>query len=192
MNLVDRVKSIILTPKTEWPVIAGEPASPAETITTVVLPLAAIPAVATLIGHAVFGGTMMLGVASALVGFCLAIAGVFLTAFVIDFLAPNFGSEKNLSRALQLVAYSWAPGWVAGVLNIIPAIGRLAGILGLYGLYLLYLGLPVMMKTPADKVVVYLVVSIIALVLVYLVIGAILTAVVFGLLGVGAMGSMAF
>jgi hypothetical protein len=29
MNVVDRVKNICLTPNTEWPVIAEEPASPA-------------------------------------------------------------------------------------------------------------------------------------------------------------------
>ena len=29
MNLVDRVKNILLTPKTEWPTIAAESATPA-------------------------------------------------------------------------------------------------------------------------------------------------------------------
>src|SRR5512147_2530289 len=46
MTVVDRVKNICLTPNTEWPVIAGEPASPASLITGYVAPLAAIGAVA--------------------------------------------------------------------------------------------------------------------------------------------------
>lgn len=193
MNLVDRAKNIILTPQTEWQVIAGEEPNVGQIMTGYVIPLALIPAVASIIGWGVVGRgvtSFNYGIASGIVAFGVAILSVYLVALVIDALAPNFGSQKNLGRAVQLVAYSSTPGWVAGILNIVPFIGWLAMLASLYGLYVMYLGLPHMMKTPQDKVVVYLIVGIVAVVVVYAVVGGILSAVLFGLFGVGALTSL--
>ena len=129
MNLIDRAKNIILTPKTEWPVIAGEEPNNGQIIIGYVLPLALIPLLANIIGWGVIGRGVTsfgVGIASGLVAFGVAIISVYLAAYVIDILAPNFGSQRNLGRAVQLVAYSSTPGWVAGVFHIIPFIGWLA------------------------------------------------------------------
>jgi hypothetical protein len=194
MNIVDRAKNIIMTPKTEWPVIAGEEPVVAQIVSGYVVPLALIPAVAAILGYGVVGRGMFSsftwGIATAIIGFIVAVGGVYLTAFVIDFLAPNFGSQKNFGRAMQLVAYSYTPAWVAGILHIVPVLGVLVMIAGLYGLYLMYLGIPHTMKTPQDKVVVYMVVSIVVLIVVYVVLTAILTAIVFGIFGLSAMSMM--
>jgi hypothetical protein len=195
MNLVERAKNIIMTPKTEWPVIAAETPNVGAIMTGYVIPLALIPAVATVIGYGLIGmgflgASFKWGIAMGVTSFVSTVLGVYLTSFVVDFLAPNFGSQKNFGRAMQLVAYSYTPAWVAGILSVVPVIGWLGGLIGLYGLYLMYLGLPHTMKTPQDKVVVYLVVAIIALLVVYFVLTAILTAVMFGIFGIGAMGMM--
>jgi hypothetical protein len=194
MNLVDRAKNILLTPKTEWPVIAGESPDLGGIITGYVLPLALIPGIANIIGWGFVGmgfrTSIMFGIAQGVVAFLGAVLTVYVSAFVIDLLAPNFGSEKNLGRAVQLVAYSMTPGWVAGILYVFPALGIIVMIANLYGLYLLYLGLPVQMKTPQDKVVTYLVVAIIVLIVLYMIIGAILAAVILGLFGLSAAGMM--
>jgi hypothetical protein len=55
----------------------------------------------------------------------------------------------------------------------------------------MYLGLAPIMKTPQDKVVGYLVVSIIVLIIVYAVIGAILSMIVLGIFGLSAATSAA-
>jgi hypothetical protein len=68
------------------------------------------------------------------------------------------------------------PVWVAGVLNIVPFLGILTIFVGIYGLYLAYLGLPVIMKTPQDKVVVYLIVVIVIAIVVSVIMGVITTA----------------
>ncbi len=194
MSIVDRAKNIILTPKTEWPVIAGEEPNVGQIITGYVLPLALIPAIATIIGLGVVGTGMMtsftFGLASGLIAFVNAVVGVYISAFVIDLLAPNFGSERGLGRAVQLVAYSYTPSWVAGILMIIPFLGWLATLAGLYGLYLLYLGIPQLMKTPQDKVVVYLIVCIVVIIVVYFILAAILTAIFFGIFGLTAASMM--
>ncbi len=135
MNIVDRAKKIVMTPKTEWPVISSETPVIGEIMLNYVLPLALIPAVAQAIGYGLVGGPLIswsitAAVAAGLVSFLTAVVGVFVTAYVVDFLAPNFGSQKNLGRAVQLVAFSNTPGWLAGILNIIPALG-MAGVAGI-------------------------------------------------------------
>ncbi len=193
MNIVERAKNIIMTPKTEWPVICSETPNIGEIMLNYVLPLALIPAVATAIGFGLVGGPLISWSLSAaiemgLVSFFSAVIGVFVTAYVVDFLAPNFASQKNLGRAVQLIAYSYTPGWVAGVLHIIPALGIIVFLAMLYGLYLVYLGMPHAMKTPQEKVVPYLLVTILVVIVVYIVLGLILKPILFGLLGAAAAG----
>jgi hypothetical protein len=194
MDIVERVKNIIMTPKTEWLVIAAEEPNTAQIFKGYVLPLALIPAIAHIIGLSVIGRGMMSssswGIAMGLIQFILAFVGVYISAYVIAYLAPRFGSQQDLGRAVQLVAYSYTPAWVAGILSIVPALGVLVFVGGLYGLYLMYLGLPQMMKTPQDKVIGYLVVSIIALIVTYWIITLILTSIVFSVFGLSAMTMM--
>lgn len=196
MSLIDRAKNIMLSPKTEWEAVANEEPNVRQILVSYVLPLALIPAVAILIGWGVIGmwgfTSFSYGIALALVQFIQAFLAVFLTAFVIDALAPSFGSEKNFGRAVQLVAYSMTPIWVAGIFNIIPTIGWLGSLIGLYGLYLLFLGIAPMMKTPEDKRVGYLIVSIIILIVVYFIIAAILTAILFAVFGLSAFTAARF
>jgi hypothetical protein len=109
---------------------------------------------------------------------------------VIAYLAPRFGSQQDLGRAVQLVAYSYTPAWVAGILSIVPALGVLGLVGGLYGLYLMYLGLPDIMQTPQDKVMAYLVVSIVAVIVTYWIITLVLTSIVLGVFGLSAMTMM--
>ena len=93
-----------------------------------------------------------------------------------------------MGRAIQLVAYSYTPAWVGGILNIIPVISWIGALFGLYGIYLMYLGLPHMMKTPQDKTVTYLIVSIVVLLIIYLIIAAILTAIFISIFGISLLG----
>lgn len=196
MNLVDRAKNIIVTPKTEWDAVSAEEPNIQQILFSYVLPLSLIPTIAVIIGWGligIFGFTSFTyGIAMGLVQLINAFLSVLIAGFVIDALAPSFGSQKNMGRAVQLVAYSMTPVWIAGILNIIPTIGWLAGLIGLYGLYLMYLGLAPLMKTPEDKKVGYLVVSIIILVVVYFVIAAILTAIFMAVFGLSILSAMSY
>jgi hypothetical protein len=200
MNVVDRVKNICLTPNTEWPVIAEEPASPANLITGYVVPLAAIGAVAGFIGGSIIGISMpfiggryrvplVSGLGFAVFTLVMAVVGVFILSLIIDALAPSFGGQKDSTRALKVAVYSYTPAWVAAVFNILPLLGILALLGALYGLYLLYLGLPRLMKCPADKAAGYTVVVVVCAIVLTVVIGGIGSAIGFGALG--AAGSIA-
>jgi Yip1 domain len=185
MNLIERVKNIIVTPKTEWNVIDGEGDTLSSVITKYVLPLAAAGAICTFIGYAFIGidlGIIRMkgmdwGIKMAVSNIVSAIIGVVVTSFVVDALAPSFGSEKNINKSAQLVAYGYTPAFIGALLNVIPAVAMIGGLFGLYGIYLMYLGLGPLKKTPEDKKVIYLVVTIVVLIVVYLVIGSIMGAI---------------
>lgn len=196
MALVDRVKGILLTPKTEWAKIETEPATVGSLYTGYVIPLAAIPALATFIGWSVIGFGSVLGVAFkapmgtgleyAVVLYLGQLVGTYVTALIIDALAPNFGGTKSQIQALKVAAYSSTAAWVAGIFNIIPSLAIIAAIGGIYSLYLFFIGLPVLMKPPQDKAVSYAVVVIVVAVVVFLVVGVIANRVVgFGGWGYG-------
>jgi hypothetical protein len=198
MALVDRVKNIIVSPKTEWDVIAAETTPPQQLIVGYVLPLAGAAAIAGFIGSALFvsmlGGMFgaRIGFMGALVGaviqVIMAVVSVFVLGFIIDALAPTFGGQKNMNQALKLTAYSYTPAWVFGLAAIIPFFGALAALIGgLYGLYVLYIGLPKLMKNPDDKSVPYLVVVIVAAIVLWVVVAFISAAT----MGLGAMGAAA-
>jgi Yip1-like protein len=182
MTLLDRVKRILLSPRTEWEVIDGEQTTPAALYRGYIAPLAAIGPVAQFIGDMVFGipapfvGTIRPPVgpalSSALILYVLILAGTYLLAIVIDALAPTFNSQRNQIQALKLAAYSSTAGWVAGILGLIPWIRPLQ-LVGLYSLYLLYLGLPIVMKTPREKVPVYTAGIVLAGVVLFVIAGAI-------------------
>jgi hypothetical protein len=129
-------------------------------------------------------------IGSAVITYALTLGAVYVSALVIDALAPNFGGTKDMVKAFKVAAYSATAGWVAGILGIIPALGMLAIIGALYGLYLLYLGLPVLMRVPQDKLVGYLVVIIVVQFVIYFAIGIIvgtLVATMFGAAGLAGV-----
>ena len=182
MALLDRVKNILLTPKTEWDVIDAEPTTVADLYKGYIIPLAAIGPVAQAIGFSVFGmpvpflGTYRTpigtAVSSAVITYVLTLVGVYVLALIIDALAPTFGGTKSPIQALKVAAYSYTAAWIAGIFGLIPALSWLS-ILGVYSLYLLYLGLPVLMKAPKEKALSYTAVVIIVAIVLSILIGVV-------------------
>lgn len=191
MNLIERAKNIIISPVKEWDVINNEQPNTSQIITGYVLPLAGVAALAAFIGYGLIGfnmgfvrlGGINWGIYQALSVLIMAIGSVFLGALVIDALAPSFGSEKNMGRSIQLVAYSYTPAWIGGIFAILPAIAIIGSLAGLYGLYLLYIGMPKLKKTPADKHAGYFIVSLVVMIVIYFVIGLIMSKIVMSAMG---------
>ncbi len=187
-----RVTNILKDPKREWPVIAAEPTTTEKLYGSYIVPLAAIPAIATFIGYSIVGlslpfvGTVRVGIirglVSAFVSYVVSLVLVYVAAMVIDWLAPKFESTPNQIQALKLVAYSYTAAWVAGVVMVIPALAMLGVLGGLYSIYLFYVGLPVMMKTPESKVVPYMAVSAVSVIVMGIIL-AMITAAVTGMPG---------
>lgn len=184
MALVDRAKNMLLTPKTEWGVVAGETSVPKDIVTGYVLPLAAVAAVAHFLGSVVIGtsvpmlGTVRMGVMGGIVmsvvQLVMAVVMVFIMGFIIDALAPTFSGQKNFNQAVKVAAYAYTPVWVASVPAIIPYLGTLFAIAGaIYAIYLLYLGLPKLMGSPPEKAAGYTALVVVVGIVVSLIVGVV-------------------
>ena len=157
-KLIERVKGIVLSPKTEWEKIAAETTDVKSMYVGYAMILAAIPAICGFIGSTVIGvslpiiGTIRTGVGAALVqlvlGYVLGLAVIYVVSLIVTALAPTFDGQKDPIQALKLIVYSSTPVWLAGVFSLVPLLGVLGIIAGLYGLYLLYIGLTPLMKNP--------------------------------------------
>ena len=178
MNIIDRVKNILMTPKTEWLVISTEQATPMALLTGYVLPLAIIASLSKILSGLLFSaGLGSYFIWAAVIAFISILIGYYISIYVIDLLAPSFDSEKDLNKSAQLVAYSNTPVWVAAFLSFIPIIGWLLAIAGwIYSIYLFYTGLTIMKKTPEDKKVVYMIVAFIVMIAITSIISVILMA----------------
>ena len=177
MNLVERVKAILLQPKSEWLKIEQEPGDAGFLYSNYVAIVAAIPPACAFIGTSILGfGPFRVGLFSgliwAVVAYVLGLICVYAIALIIDTLAGTFGARRDFGNAMRVAAYAPTAAWVVGVFNIIPALGIL-GLLGLYSIYLLHTGLAALMRPPADKAVIYTIAVIVAAIVIWIVIASV-------------------
>jgi hypothetical protein len=194
-SLINRVKNILISPKSEWGVIEAEPATVSGLFTGYVMILAAIGPIASVIGGVLIGAPMSLMIAMAAVTYAISLIMVFVNSLIIDAFAPTFGGTKNNVQATKVAAYIGTPGWLIGILSIVPQLLPLAMLLGfaalIYGIYLLYLGLPRLMRVTQDKAIGYIVVVVACWIVIYWVLIAVVMGIVLTALGVGLMGAAA-
>ena len=171
MALVDRVKGILMSPRAEWQVIDAEPATVASLYTGYIVPLAAIPAICSAIGMSLIGmsipfvgGTLQdadgqraheRGGACT----CFGLVAVFIVA--LDRRCARADVRGNEESGAGAQGRRVLVHGVVGGRHLLADSRAQHGSdcsSRLYSLYLLYLGLPVLMKSPADKAVGYTVV----------------------------------
>ncbi len=181
-GIVGRAKAILVSPKTEWPVIAGETNSTRAVFVRYVIPLAAIGSIAGFIGGQVFGigafgfryhPSLISGISTAITGYVLGLVAIFVVAWVANFLADRFGGQQGYQRAFRLTAYAYTAAWVAGIFQLLPSLWILVLLASLYGIYLFYLGATPMMAVPKDKAAGYTAVTIIGVIVVGIIVAAI-------------------
>jgi len=188
MELVARVQGILFKPKEEWAKIKDETTTVSQLFTSYAAILAAIPAIAQFIRSGLIGyrvpyfGWMRWGIGTAffrsVLFYIFALISVFLIGLIINLLAPSFSSKQDNVNAMKLAVFSMTPSWVAGILYFVPVLSLLVFIAGLYGIYLLYLGFATpLMDTPKEKVVPYMIVSIIVVIVMMFVVSLILGAI---------------
>jgi Yip1-like protein len=182
MDIVARAKNILLSPNTEWPVIAAEPTTADKLYTAYIMPLSAIPPVCGLIGLSLFLGRLGFGfgLLGALLSWVFGLVGIYIVALVAQWLAPKFGGSGDLLASLKLVAYSHTAAWVGGIFMLIPFLGLLSFLMSLYGLYLLYTGATPVVGVPQDRAVTYMITLVVCVIVVFLLISFIVR-VLFGL-----------
>jgi hypothetical protein len=165
-KIIQRARAVLVTPRTEWPVIAAEPTTVQDLYREYIMILAAIPPVAQFVkvcilgyawhGFRVYRLGLGPGLTAAIVQYVASLAAVYLLAIIVEALAANFGGQPNRLQALKLVGYSYTASWIAGAALILPGLAGLIGLAGaIYSIYLLYLGLPGTMKVVPERAVGY-------------------------------------
>jgi hypothetical protein len=165
-KIIQRARALLVTPRTEWPLIAAEPTTVQTLYREYILILAAIPPVAqfvklSILGYAWHGFRVYRlgvgpGLAGAIIQYVATLAAVYVLAIIVEVLAPNFAGQPNRLQALKLVGYSYTASWIAGAALIVPGLAGLIGLAGaLYSIYLLYLGLPSTMQVVPERAVGY-------------------------------------
>lgn len=189
MNIFDRAKNILFSPKTEWPVIAGEPSSTGDVMKYAAI-LGLIPALMGLIGSVMFVNSVgiNLGFGFYLVNFTLnylmGLGVIYLMGIIAGALASSFAGTNSSVAGLKLVVYSGTALWVAGFLAIIPALGLIAVLVGLvYAGYLISIGAPPVLKIPSDKVFGYVAVLVVTWLVVAMILSWLVNAIAWALAG---------
>jgi hypothetical protein len=160
MNLMARVKAILVDPAAAWLQIEKDLGDAAWLLRHYVAALALISPLAGFVGAALIGvvmpggalarASLFNGAAGAIFGYVMSCATVLVLGLIIVLLAPLFGGQRDFNSAFKLAVYSFTPVWIAGIFLVLPGL-RFLALLGCYGAYLLWLGLPRLTKTPADQ-----------------------------------------
>jgi Yip1 domain len=187
MELVSRAGNIVKTPRSEWPVIAKEPADLARLYADYVAILAAIPLFAELIRFITAGAPIVAAIGIAVSVYVMALVDVAIVALVSTKLAPAFGGVDDREAAFKLAAYGYTAAWLGAVFVLLPLLGWLLQLAcGVYSLYVFYLGIGEMLQVPPERRLGFF-----AVVLVLTVILATLVAMLLGLLtGYSHMSTM--
>ena len=192
MKTINSAIELVKNPVNYMTANKDAPATRNELLINYVAVLAAIPFLATLIGDLWYYG--LIGLSGSFVGYAFvsaileyvfSIIAVYVIAMVIRMLASNFSSSVDDTKSLKLAAFIYTPVFLIGVLDIIPPIAFITILGVLYGLYILYLGLPIVLGTPKDKVIGYVIAIVIVTIIVYVVIGFIIGAIDFALFRAG-------
>jgi uncharacterized membrane protein YdcZ (DUF606 family) len=178
-RLIDRIKHIIASPKTEWPVIETEPTTIAQLYKGYVIPLVAFSTLMSFVRLSIVGigfwrMPVLTGLAYALVSFVFGLLGLYVFGWLIDMLAPAFSGHRDRRQAVKTAAYAFTPGAIGAVFVLLGGLGRpLHLVAAIWGIYLLYLGLPVLMRSPREKAAAYTAAVIVCAILLFAVFGII-------------------
>ena len=187
-RVTQRIKGILTAPRAEWNAIAAAPASALDVWLGYVIPLALIGPVALAVAQVVFGTSFPLvglvkaapatGIAAGLLTFAFTLAEVAVLAWAVTALAPKFGARADRVAALQVVAYSMTPVWLAGVLYLVPVLAFLWLPAALYAFLLCLFGLRALMRCTPQQALAYAFTTLAIAFALWLVAGTLVTALV--------------
>ena len=185
-----RAKNMLISPASEWRVIAREAATPRSLLIGYVMPMALIPAIACVIGYSLVGidavviriGGMSWGLFMGLDSFVSSLIVYGIGVYTVNALAPAFQSQRNIGRSAQLVAYSYTAVWVAGIFYLYPPLAMLS-VIALFGVYLFYLGIPALKTIPEGQRIAYTIVSAIVMIIIRFLTALLISNLIYGLTG---------
>ncbi len=182
-DIWSRVINIIFHSEEEWNKIVDEDPKRKNLIKYYALPLIIATSLASLIGNALFSYyfsvSVLYMIVSAIIVFIVSLSGVYISAYIVNELAPNFDSEKNINRSFQLVVYSFTAYFLASIIAFLIPPLRFLSIFGLFGIVLFWNGTTPLLHTPKEKKAGFVVVASLVILgmiaLLYMVFGGLLS-----------------
>ena len=139
MNTIARAKGLLVEPGKTWDAIAAEPMTLPRVFAGYVLPLAALPSIASAIGS--FLGGNLPNIAELLISYAVAVMSVLIMGKIMPPLAARFGASPNAEAGMKLAAFAPTGAWLGGLALMVPSVGGFLALVGaLYTLYLFYDG----------------------------------------------------
>ncbi|MDH5382225.1 MAG: YIP1 family protein [Cyclobacteriaceae bacterium] len=178
MNILDRVKRILLNPNQEWEIIKGEETNNQSLITQYALPLIIAGGITAVIGNFLNDYSIGYIISSGVISIVVQLILLLVASYIIYILADSFGSKKDLNSAMKLVIYSNTAAMVAAVVSNFSPILAWIGLFGLYGIYLFWTGLSKIMETPEEKKLVFTIVAAILVFFTTAISGIIITTII--------------
>jgi hypothetical protein len=171
-----RAAALVLSPQREWAAIASERPSAFAVLLGSVLPLAAIPAAAWMIGLALFGMELVVAgepiarpgaatiLRAGLATYLGSLGSVAALASAIWLIAPMYGARRrDWGGAWTVAAFGTTPVWLAGVLLLKPALVVAILPVLLYCAYLYHCGLRALSFARDPEAAEYVAISIVLL-----------------------------
>jgi hypothetical protein len=179
--LLKRFVSIILSPVKAWESISAEERPLSVTRNSYLLPLAAIVALAEIIGSFFLVNKQLTFVYSLLSGieyFILIYGVVFSSAVILKEITYALDLGRDFSRAFRLVVYSMTPLFVCLVISNLFESLIFMDVLALYGLYIFWEGAKSLLRPPEHKKMPLLIATSVTIIALYVVFSLVLNQVV--------------
>jgi len=172
MDLIEffqRAKNFITSPVEEWQVIKEEQASRSGVVRNYVLPFIFLLAITTFLGIFLFRNyvTISIMVLGAVVTSLGAFLSIYISAYIINELAPRFESKKDFTSSFKLATYSYTAVFIIHSIASLLLPLFFIVIFGLYSVYILWMGLGPMMETPKESRLIYGIICSITILVVY-------------------------
>jgi len=178
IEIIQRAKNILIRPVEEWKVIKEESTDKSGVIRNYALPFTLLLAITCFFGIFLFRNyvTLSIMVIRAVVTFLSAFLSIYISAYLINELAPSFDSKKDLNSSFKLVIYSYTALFAShAIANLLLPLFFVV-IFGIYSAYIIWTGLEPMMETSDDKKVVFGIISSLIILVVYVLMNTLLGA----------------
>jgi len=172
MDLIEffqRAKNFIVSPAEEWQVIKDEQASRSGVVRNYLLPFISLLAITTFLGLLLFRNyvTISIMILVTVVTSLGAFLSIYISATIINELAPKFDSKKDFTSTFKLVTYSYTAVLIAHSFASLLLPLFFIVIFGLYSIYILWMGLGPMMETTGENRLIFGIICSLTILVIY-------------------------
>jgi len=172
---VELVKGMLFQPQQTWQAYLADNKSWRETLIELALPLVAGSLLISFILSFLFPGVLSLGLGGLILSLITGVLALFVSAFILGFLASLFKGRNDFDRAFAALTLTGVPAYAGMAISGLPFIGWLLMLLAaIYSLVLLYQIIPEALGVPDDRRVTHFVSFLIAAVIAMLVLNVLL------------------